>query len=261
MSLKQPVSEDEEEDYMSEDFLKSLEKNDVRPGLQFSQSAKRKFEIEKKTLAAPKQSRVELEAENREEGLNKPLDSSNKGFRLLQKMGFASTISEATEKLKAAEPLRPEMKSDRLGVGSKSTVNLQTERRELTAEMVKKTEEEYKRDVRAKKLKSLQLSDLRKCQSCCYQLDSETGSTEPCQRWYWPKSARPSLEIPDETDDSLEEDPEDGIELEDTELKLENLISWLRENYFYCIYCGIKFASCDDMSSHCAGRSREDHDD
>jgi hypothetical protein len=39
-----------------------------------------------------KQSKSELEAEKREEGLQTSLDSSNKGFALLAKMGYKAGI-------------------------------------------------------------------------------------------------------------------------------------------------------------------------
>lgn len=46
---------------------------------------------EEKALAAskePKKTKKELEEEKRQEGLQKSLDSSNKGFAMLQKMGY-----------------------------------------------------------------------------------------------------------------------------------------------------------------------------
>ena len=50
---------------------------------------KKKEEV--KALAAtkePKKTKKELEEANRQEGLKKSLDSSNKGFAMLQKMGY-----------------------------------------------------------------------------------------------------------------------------------------------------------------------------
>ena len=62
-----------------------------------SHSSQRRHELEKKREAeaeaarerrAQKRSRAEMEAEEREKGLGTELDASNKGFAMLQKMGY-----------------------------------------------------------------------------------------------------------------------------------------------------------------------------
>lgn len=114
---------DEEDDYMSDkflserfDFLKTsyVYKNsqiqyyvfhllhviffsvvaDIRPGLLKShsdirnfQALKRKRELDELNKMKNPNIRV-LECEKRKEGLEKPLEQSNKGFALLQKMGY-----------------------------------------------------------------------------------------------------------------------------------------------------------------------------
>jgi len=67
---------------------------DVRPGLILKRSQQREHEILKKRLKtdlenrnAHRPARV-VEAERREEGLQSAISSSNKGFALLQKMGY-----------------------------------------------------------------------------------------------------------------------------------------------------------------------------
>ena len=107
----------EEEDYMSDAFLATLE--DVRPGLKrvsyqdlemlpkpiltnyssktyfiyFLQShaTQREHKLLKKKIEecqSKKPKSSQLEVEKREEGLQKSLDSTNKGFALLAKMGY-----------------------------------------------------------------------------------------------------------------------------------------------------------------------------
>lgn len=80
---------DEEEDYMSDAFLLGLD--DTRPGLAFGaaareikQEAKRKQKDERNKVKPLKQ----RETEGREKALSNAIDSSNKGFALLQKMGY-----------------------------------------------------------------------------------------------------------------------------------------------------------------------------
>ena len=62
-----------------------------------SHSSQRRHELEKRREAeaeaarerrAQKRSRAEMEAEEREKGLGTELDASNKGFAMLQKMGY-----------------------------------------------------------------------------------------------------------------------------------------------------------------------------
>ena len=79
------------EDYMSEAFLSSLE--DVRPGLK-SRSERRKDRASEHKKIAPKHKRLKIsECKAREEGLATPLSVENKGFSMLQKMGYKEGMS------------------------------------------------------------------------------------------------------------------------------------------------------------------------
>lgn len=77
------------DDYMSEAFLQQLQ--DVRPGL-LTKSRKRQRKIDDKQISSqklPKQKRISLvENEKREQALATPLSTANKGFSMLQKMGY-----------------------------------------------------------------------------------------------------------------------------------------------------------------------------
>ena len=80
---------EEEEDYMSEAFLKGLE--DVRPGLLTSAQKRKKLCEEKheKSKVLPKRKMMKMaESEARDHALSTPLSSSSKGYSLLQKMGY-----------------------------------------------------------------------------------------------------------------------------------------------------------------------------
>lgn len=75
-------------DYMSDDFLV-----DVRPGL-LSRSAKRKIKIiEPKEETPKKKKTMVLEEDARSKGLSVPLSSDNKGFAMLQRMGYKAGTS------------------------------------------------------------------------------------------------------------------------------------------------------------------------
>ena len=73
---------------MSDDFLL-----DVRPGL-LSKSVKRKIKATEQKKELPKKKKIKvLEEEARFKGLSAPLASDNKGFALLQKMGYKAGTS------------------------------------------------------------------------------------------------------------------------------------------------------------------------
>ena len=80
---------DEDEDYMSEAFLKGLE--DVRPGL-LTKTQKRKKKSDERhemSKALPKRKVIKIaESEARQHALSTPISSSSKGYSLLQKMGY-----------------------------------------------------------------------------------------------------------------------------------------------------------------------------
>ena len=79
----------DDEDYMSDSFLLGLQ--DTRPGLAFGTAA-REYKREAKRKQKEAENKVkplkERESEHREKALSNAIDSSNKGFALLQKMGY-----------------------------------------------------------------------------------------------------------------------------------------------------------------------------
>lgn len=78
-----------EDDYMSDAFLQQLQ--DVRPGL-LSRSRKRQRMVDEKQTKSqklPKQKKINIaEKETREQALSTPISATNKGFSMLQKMGY-----------------------------------------------------------------------------------------------------------------------------------------------------------------------------
>lgn len=78
---------EEEEDYMSDAFLKQLK--DVRPGLCRETKKRRNRPTYGEQNHLPKHKRTKIaESEAREQALSTPLPSDNKGFSMLQKMGY-----------------------------------------------------------------------------------------------------------------------------------------------------------------------------
>ena len=134
----------------------------------------------------------------------------------------------------------------------------------------------------------------RSKKACC-QLDQSKGYTDPVEIWFWPDTNE-SSENKEEEDEytnpdvKLNDTDDEGqqlVELPDDEYpgdtnekaidknicsnntysefspeeQLQIIIEYLREQYLYCLWCGITFSDCEDMSSACPGISREEHED
>ena len=84
------MADEDEEDYMSDKFLLGL--GDSRPGLALLDRVTKQNKKEERHKLTCQKNRTKpmhvREAEHREQGMASALDSSNKGFALLQKMGY-----------------------------------------------------------------------------------------------------------------------------------------------------------------------------
>ncbi len=151
--------DEEEEDYMSDAFLAAAQTKDIRPGLKMvnrilmplslhgnkfvflfppqSHARQREHEMlkrkerrmeEEMARKRARKSVHELEADRRREGLEKRLDSSNKGFAMLQRMGYKAGegLGKREEEGGAGkgrlEPIAVEVKADRGGLGREAVL-------------------------------------------------------------------------------------------------------------------------------------------
>ncbi len=95
----------------------------------FKHSTKRQFQLEEEHRSANekmrkihKPTRV-LEAERREEGLSTAIDTKdNKGFAMLQKMGFKAGQGLGKSGEGRTEPVAVEIKADRGGLGREAAI-------------------------------------------------------------------------------------------------------------------------------------------
>jgi len=214
------VDDDEEEDYMSDAFLAKCVQEDVRPGLKMSHATKREHEtLKKKEEVAiqeakekskrSKSTRQELEEEQRRQGLDTSLDQSNKGFAMLQKMGYKQGDSLGKDNQGRVEPIPIEVKADRSGLGREAAVQQISEAKaefrrrhaEARARSAERQREMSAQEFRlnlARKNRSRQTeSDLYTSQKTCHQLDTVKGWTEPVEDWFWPERTR----VTDDADD------------------------------------------------------------
>lgn len=251
-------------DYMSDDFLKTCETNDVRPGLLHNRTKQREHTLMKKKQKVDQEakqrylSKKELESRKLTEGLEKPIGEENKGFSMLLKMGFKPGSSLGASQSGIVEPIGINVKTDRKGFGREEALK---NVRQLKKQYREQRKEESVSDFRAKMSRKQRerdcMSDLFKSAKACFRLDSEAGIVKPEEDWFWPAQCLPSTEA-DEDEEEKEEDEDDQIEYS-VDIQLEMLTLYLRQSYCYCCWCGVKFEDDRDLSKSCPGSTRDDH--
>ncbi|KAK2531583.1 Gpatch11 [Columba guinea] len=237
------MEEDEEEDYMSDSFIKQ----DVRPGLPMVRRMKQAIQKEEKQKEANEKNRQksikEEEKERRDLVLKSALGSENKGFALLQKMGYKSGQALGKSGEGIVEPIPLNIKTGRSGLGHeelkkrKAEEKLENYRQKLHMKIQanEQAADQFRIRFKNKQEERKMEGDLRKSQRACQQLDAQKAIDVPKEAWYW-------LE-PEEEDKKDEEDKEDectSSELSVSE-KLHILTAYLREEHFYCIWCGTTY--------------------
>jgi len=272
------MSDDDECDYMSADFLEKCLPKDVIPGLKRTQHEKREHEILKRKQARYEEEQAEREirkkkrkdiwekeADVREEGLATPLDNSNKGFAMMAKMGYKPGTSLGKDNTGISEPVGVVVKVGKAGLGREAAVKrIAEEKCRILEERAKKCVDDFnpaafRAQMREKHLARRTESDLFKAQKSCRELDEKKDFSEPAEKWFWPV-----IEKPARNEDSEEEEEEEEVEEEEdlftpTE-KLGLLVTYLRAEHLYCIFCGINFDNEGDLTENCPGPARDDHD-
>lgn len=267
-------ADEEEEDYMSDKFLLGAAEN--APGLVPDKIAK-KYKREMKHNELNQRNKIKpmrvRETEHRELGLASALNSSNKGFAMLQKMGFKHGMGLGKDGTGRAEPIPLTVKADRGGLGRDVLLKRQREVKEaLKHETAKKRvkieqnqRDSFRRHMSGKFAERQTSSDLYKSQKACEQLDKSKNL--PCvEKWFWPE-VKTELDDEEEKEEDKDEDDEDKDEdkdeveeeLEASE-KLEHLTMYLRRTHQYCIWCGTKFDDDQDMTDNCPGDTAQDHE-
>ncbi|XP_029450286.1 G patch domain-containing protein 11 [Rhinatrema bivittatum] len=240
------AGEEEEDDYMSDAFLNAQQ--DVRPGLPLARRVKEAYQKEEKHKEANQKSKQksfkEMEEERRDTVLKSALGNENKGFALLQKMGYKTGQALGKNRDGIVEPIPLTIKTGRSGIGHeelqkrKAEEKLENYRRKI---QVRKEAEAQEADHFRMRFKNKQEErkvegDLRKSQKACLHLDEEKGTSLPLESWYWPAAEQPEDEH-EEEEDALGDEAE---ELSSSE-KLEALTTYLRKEHFYCIWCGTAY--------------------
>lgn len=258
------------EDYISINYVNS--KYDVRPGLvpdRISKLNKRELKHKEHNQWQKQKSRKVLEEESRKQGLESAIGQDNKGFQLMQKMGYKPNTGIGRFGTGRLEPVPIDLKPSKGGVGLEEERKRRGDQiQKMRTEKKIKVEKEWKQSIKTKLNDKGISKDLIKSQKACEQLDFRKNIKEPLEKYYWPKEFLKSkedkdseIDDDDDDDDSNDEDnDDDDNELSKTD-QLERLTEYLRTTYFYCIWCAIEFNDSDDMISNCPGKTSTDHDD
>ncbi|XP_005993387.1 G patch domain-containing protein 11 isoform X2 [Latimeria chalumnae] len=264
------MAEEEEDDYMSDSFINVQQ--DVRPGLPMLRRVKETYLKEErhkeKSVKNRQKSLKEEEQERRDTVLKSSLGNENKGFALLQKMGYKMGQGLGRSGGGIVEPIPLNIKTGRGGIGHeefkkrKAEEKLENYRRKV--HVLKQAEEETREQFRLRlknKLEDRQVEgDIRKSQCACLQLDTQKGLKDPKEKWFWPIT---SIEQEDE-EEQEEEDDDDDDDAEDVNMnsleKLKALTTYLRQEHLYCIWCGTSYEDEEDLASNCPGDCAADHD-
>lgn len=195
---------------------------------------------------------------NREITQATAIDETNRGFKLLQKFGYQSSLG-GLGKLNTglAIPLTVEKReaNDKAGLGV-----TEVKKRKLDVLMARETLQEVARNQLVRTFKTeLQLQqraavtqrNLAAARRSVYELDCRCGVV---QNKLWPDDAKPDTS-PDETIIS----ETCSLSIQDYSTKLEECTAYLKEMYHFCIFCGIQFDSQEQLEQGCPGPLKDDH--
>ncbi|XP_075391926.1 G patch domain-containing protein 11 [Tenrec ecaudatus] len=258
----------EEEDYMSDSFINVQE--DIRPGLpmlrQIREARRKEERQQEANLKNRQKSLKEEEKEKRDIGLKNTLGCENKGFALLQKMGYKSGQALGKSGDGIVEPIPLHIKTGKSGLGHeallkrKAEENLERYKRKvhMRNQDQERAAEQFRMRLKTKQDEMKLEGDLRRSQRACQQLDTQKNIQVPREAWYWLK---PGEECEEEEEEETEQD-EDEYNSADLGVleKLQILTSYLREEHLYCIWCGTAYEDKEDLSSNCPGPTSADHD-
>lgn len=251
---------------MSDAFLSKIQ--DVKPGVSMvrrvKEAMKKEAEQKEKNIRNRQKTYKEQEKDSREAALQSSISNENKGFALLQKMGYKAGQGLGKQGAGRVDPIPLNIKTDRGGIGMeevkkrKAEEELEHYRQKVRAKQQNETKslEDFRSRVRTEREERKIEGDLRRSQRACEQLDSQKGITVPREDWYWPKA-----EADDDEEEEVKEEEEEEEIVELTSFdKLQILTSYLRGVHFYCIWCGTTYNDEEDLCSNCPGDTAADHE-
>ncbi|XP_024534181.1 G patch domain-containing protein 11 [Selaginella moellendorffii] len=187
------------------------------------------------------------------EGLNTAIPSSNIGFKLLQQMGYKPGGALGKHGQGALEPLKVDVKHSRTGLGvderERRFKARAAKQQEIQRDLKRKIDDVSRRDFQDRQRSSWQAGkisrDYKKAASALAQLEELAGIS------------RGEVKREDDNGDDDKEEEEDEVVV--TEEDLMRIVEDLRRRFFYCVYCGCKYDSAEEMEGSCPGLDEDAH--
>lgn len=223
---------------------------------------------QKKPKQTPQQKKEENAKEIQEAMAKKAISKENKGFQMLLKMGYREGSGLGSEGKGIVEPVPVKLKTSRSGLGQEEIIENQKRKREQAFEQEKLKQQKLESEQKANyfdhvslKYKERQLrKSIKDARIACEKFDREQGIEE---NPFWlsmkeeePKDVEQTAEKEEEEEDEANQNPFEQIPLVD---QLTLVTEYIREQYHYCIYCGIEFTSKLDLQDNCPGNDKELH--
>ncbi|CAI4231579.1 unnamed protein product [Auanema sp. JU1783] len=288
INKKQKVEEEKEDsdvdDYLSEAFVVQAES--VRPGMSSSRNYRREIinnqKREKNESEHVKQMpKHEREKVKLEEGLQKPLDPSSKGFSLMARMGYKPGMSLGKKKDEndmgsgIKEPVPLLLKQNREGLGimaeRKARFQKEIEKMRSASKNIGESIEDYRKRKHEGYLSRNWIKDLKKFQTVCQNLDAQRDLSSPLVPWFW-KSFPKEVKNEESYESEIKYFYRNGKEgpptleyellsLDEMKTMYDEINEYLRQTYFYCMWCCMAYEEEELLKSHCPGTEREAHPD
>uniref|UniRef100_A0A7N0RH09 G-patch domain-containing protein n=1 Tax=Kalanchoe fedtschenkoi TaxID=63787 RepID=A0A7N0RH09_KALFE len=173
-----------------------------------------------------------------------PIPQSNIGFKLLRQMGYIPGSVLGKEGSGRAEPVGIEIRRSRAGIGREDPHKEKMKIEEMMAE-------------RKRRMEKIVMEDFGSRQKEHWRTRRVTVNYEKAKKALDHLENKP-VEVKkkgEEEDDESEEEEEEEI----TEEDLLRILTQLREQHFYCLFCGCKYESMEVLLSSCPGLDEDDH--
>ncbi|KAJ3160867.1 G patch domain-containing protein 11 [Geranomyces michiganensis] len=285
-------NDSDEDDYMSEAMLQTLAPQPEVVTYSKQRGRTVRDQIARGYIVPPRQ----LERERREEGLAAEIGAENKGFQMLAKMGYKKGEGLGNpglpESARQREPIEVVMRQRKSGLGlspSPTSTAKDSSKRRRTPSPDTAVPEHLTTDFRfQKRLRLLEAKTritLRKARRVCENLDAQAGVQ---RHMLWLQDETLDKNQEDQNDSSVKnkttletliEKEEQGRQFEDEDyiafeteepdpfeelepaVQLAAVTAYLREMYFYCIFCGARYQTPEELRELCPGETEEDHDE
>ncbi|CAG8538640.1 3530_t:CDS:2 [Diversispora eburnea] len=246
------------EDYMSSKFL--TESSSSSQKIQ-TYSERRRKKLEKSNIEGYIKPRHEIEEEKRIQGLSKRIDNEDNespGLKLLIKMGYEKGKSLGKDQNNNSgliEPLDIEIKKgaelycnvfvlwNRYGIG-------------MSTEIKRKAQTELIKAVKREKIEEETFIQRMSQESVNKRIEQQLNTIRRGieNNVFWLHIENEEQEI-----EEIENEEEEFEKLETNE-KLDIILTYLRNRYHYCFWCGSDYDSAEELLRECPGTKEEDHE-